>query len=318
MALVGRFDTPGSLRDLDDPAEQELLAERWHEVVSQLIRPSTPLSGSGAYVDPSELDLRVTRARAYTWTGFSRPLLVTHRDDRAAAFAAGEERTTQIEYLEWHVTRDPDGVITRVTFTTETPEYWRVLASVSPERVVAHYRELVDPAVDHDDLFPDGGGYDPLNRWNTSDGIVHFIMPINSMKDLLGVSQERERTGRALDGYDALPYRRETGADARINVDLWSITRKGLAAATADPPGPLMIEWDDTGWTAPDGSPVGDHWTVVRGEPGAALRLVYEVPASEGYRVGDIRIGGRPVITGGQLAEHIGMSAHGIAGRVDG
>ena len=312
MAVVGRFDTPGSLRDLDTPA----FRTRWHRVVAGLIRPSTALSGPGAYVDPSERDLQVTHTRTYTWTGFSRPLLMKHRDDRAAAFAEGEDRATQIEYLEWHVQRDPDGVITRVTFTTETPEYWIALAAEAPDRVVELYRELVDLAVERRDLFGADGTYDPRNRWNTTDGIVHYIMPINSMKDLLGVSQEREQTGRALDGYDALPYGRETGADARINVDLWSITRTGLAAATADPPGPLMIDWDDTGWTAPDGSPVGDHWTVVRGVPGAALRVVYEVPDAAGYRVGDIRIGGRPVTTGGQLAEHVVMSAHGIAGQL--
>jgi len=313
MSVLARFDFPGSLRDLP---ESSTFADRWHDVVAALIRPRTRLSGSGAYVDPSERDLEATATRAYTWTGFSRPLLVEHRDDRAAAFAAGEDRATQIEYLEWHVTRDDEGVITRVTFTTETPEYWKALAADEPDRVVDLYRELVDPAVERGDLFDADGGYDPMNRWNTTDGIVHYIMPINSMKDLLGVSQERERTGRALDGYDALPYGRETGADARINVDLWSITRKGLGAATADPPGPLMIEWDDTGWTAPGGAPVEDHWTVVRGVPGAALRVTYEVPAEAGYRVGDIEIGGRPITTGGQLAEHIVMSAHGVAGRI--
>jgi hypothetical protein len=313
MATVDRFEMPGSLRDL--PGSRSF-SDRWHGIVAGLIRTATPLSGPGAYVDPSELDLEVGSARASTWTGFSRPLLMKHRDDRAAAFAEGEARATQIEYLEWHVTRDEDGVITSVTFTTETPEYWRALAAEAPERVLELYRELVDPAVELDDLFPDGAPYDPMNRWNTTDGIVHFIMPINSMKDLLGVSQEREKTGRAMDGYDALPYGRETGADARINVDLWSITRKGLVAATVDPPGPLMIGWDDTGWSAPDGTPVADHWTVVRGVPGAALRVVYEAPASAGYRVGDIRIGGRPVTTGGQLAEHIVMSAHVVIGTV--
>lgn len=312
MGTLSRFDTPGSLRDLPS---SPTFADRWHQVVAGLVRTSTPLSGTGAYVDPSEVAIDLTETRTYTWTGFSRPLLMKHRDDRPAAFAEGEARATQIEYLEWHVSRDDDGVVTKVTFTTETPEYWKLLAAESPERTLELYRELVDPAVRHEDLFPGGGRYDPMNRWNTTDGIVHYVMPINSMKDLLGVSQEPERTGRALDGYDALPYGRETGADARINVDLWAITRKGLAAATADPPGPLMIDWDDTGWTAPDGSAVADHWTVVRGTRGAALRVVYEVPSDAGYRVGDIRIGGRPVTTGGQLAEHIVMSAHGVAGR---
>ena len=78
-----------------------------------------------------------------------------------------------------------------------------------------------------------------------------------------------------------------------------------------------MIDWDDTGWEEPDGTPVGDYWRVIRGAPGAALRVEYEVPAAEGYAVGDIRIGGRPITTGGQLAEHVVMSAHGVAGRIE-
>lgn len=312
MVLVGRFGTPGGLRDAADGSP---FYDRWHATIGRLIAASTPLSGPGAYVDPSQRELDVTAPRAYTWTGFSRPLLMKFRDDREAAFAEGEQRSTQIEYLEWQVTRDADGVIVRVTFTTETPEYWKLLAAVAPDRVVALYRQLVDPAVRSADLFDAQGKYKPLNRWNTVDGIVHYVMPINSMKDLLGVSQEVEATGAALDGYDALPYGRETGADARINVDLWSICRKGYAVATADPPGPLIIGWDDTGWTDPEGDPVDDHWTVVRGERGAALRVVYEVPPTAGYRVGDIRIGGRPIAFGGQLAEHVVMSAHGAIDR---
>jgi hypothetical protein len=43
------------------------------------------------------------------------------------------------------------------------------------------------------------------------------------------------------------------------------------------------------------------------------LRLEYEVPASEGFSVGDIRIGGRRVEFGGQLAEHVTVVVHALA-----
>ena len=79
--------------------------------------------------------------------------------------------------------------------------------------------------------------------------------------------------------------------------------------------GPFIAGWDDTGWTTPEGAPAGDWWRVVRGVPGAALRVVYEVPASEGFAVGDLRIGGRPVDHGGQLAEHVTVAAGGVVGR---
>ena len=78
-----------------------------------------------------------------------------------------------------------------------------------------------------------------------------------------------------------------------------------------------MGGWDDTGWSKPDGSPVGNYWRIVRPTGASAppaLRLVYEVPASEGFVVGDIRIGGRPIEFGGQIAEHLTVTFPAVAG----
>lgn len=313
MSLVARFDTPGGLRDL--PPASSFYAD-WHRTIGGLVRDRAELSGPGRSVDPSRVDLEVSARRVYAWTGFPRPLMAEdHRDDRRGAFAAGEDRKVQIEYLEWHVTRRA-GKIVKVVFSTETPEYWKGLAAADPETVLDLYRTLVSPDVERDDLFPGGGAYDPENRWNTTDGIVHYVMPINSMKDLLGVSQEAPPGGAGvLDGYGALPYTRATGADARLGFDNWAMARSGLSVSTIDAPGLFMIDWDDTGWERPDGSPVGDYWRVVRGRAGAALRLEYEVPPVEGFDVGDVTIGGRPITTGGELAEHVVMSAYGQAGR---
>lgn len=307
MALA-RFSPPAGI---DDAAGDPQFLDEWHEVVSGLLAEATEVSGRGAYVNPALRDVRPKHRRAITWTGLSRPLLMEHRDDRRAAYAAAEDRAVQIEYLEWHVERQ-DNRISAVTFTCETPEYWRLLAARHPDVVLDLYRRLVSPDVKREDLFPQDE-YDPRNRWNTADGAIHFVMPINSMRDLLGVSQEPEPSQHADDGYDALPYSRATGADARINFDLWAMSRQGMRIATADPPGLYMIGWDDSGWTRPDGTPVGDYWTIQRGIPGAALRVVYRVPETEGFLVGDICIGGRPIEFGAQIAEHITMSAHVVA-----
>ncbi|WP_243074645.1 hypothetical protein [Microbacterium sp. SS28] len=304
-----RFSTPAGLDDVGAPSD---FSDRWHDLVSGLIAASTDVSGRGAYVNPAVRASPRGNDRALTWTGLSRPLLMEHRDDRRAAYTAAEERDAQIEYLEWHVER-ADGRISRVTFTTETPEYWGLLGERHPEAVLSLYRRWVSPEVTKDELFPDGA-YDPRNIWNTTRGIMHYIMPINSMGDLLGVSQEVEPSQHAVDGYDALPYSRATGADARINVDLWAMSRHGLEISTAHPPGLYMIGWDDSGWTRPDGTPVADYWTIERGDRGAALRVTYEVPAGAGFQVGDIRIGGRPIEFGAQIAEHIVMSAHVVSG----
>lgn len=308
MGLV-RFSPPG---DLDDAGGDPEFGERWHDLVSDLIAEATEVSGRGAYVNPALVDVPGERTRAITWTGLSRPLLMAHRDDRRAAYEQSEDRDQQIEYLEWHVER-VEGKISRVTFTTETPEYWKLLAALHPDIVLALYRRHVSPAVARRDLFR-RGRYDPRNRWNTTRGAMHYVMRINSMRDLLGVSQESEPSQHADDGFDALPYSRATGADARINFDLWAMSRQGARLASANPPGLYMIGWDDSGWTKPDGGAVGDYWTIDRGAPGAALRVTYEVPESEGFLAGDISIGGRPLQFGSQIAEHITMSAHVVAG----
>jgi hypothetical protein len=46
------------------------------------------------------------------------------------------------------------------------------------------------------------------------------------------------------------------------------------------------------------------------------LRGVFQVPASKGYTVSDIKIGGVPIQFGGQIAEHILMSLTGVACRI--
>jgi hypothetical protein len=321
MAIVQRFNTPGRLRDVSDDSP---FLDAWQPVIDELIRDRVNLSGPGNSVDPSRVGLEVREHRTFTWTGFPRPLLMQHRDDRAAAFdEADRDRQNQPEYLEWFVTRT-GGTISRVEFSCETPEYYKTLARTEPDELLALYKRVLrTSAVRREDLFT-AGEYEPKNKWNTTKGIVHFIMQINSMKDLLGVQQEvptapdQDNPGDAdvdvHDGYDPLPYFRPTAADARMNWDSWALTRTGQSVATIDAPGLYMIDWDDTGFEKPDGTPVADYWTVERGENGAALRLRYEVPEPEGFHVGDIRIGGRPVTTGGQIAEHIVMAAHIVVG----
>jgi hypothetical protein len=78
----------------------------------------------------------------------------------------------------------------------------------------------------------------------------------------------------------------------------------------------LLIDGiDDTGFLKPDGSPVGDYWRVLRGFAGGTVRATYEVPAGEGFVVGDITIGGQNIEYGGQLAEHVTMKVVGVACR---
>src|SRR3712207_4453283 len=192
VALVTRFDTPARLRDVPEGSD---FYEKWHEVVKD--RVSAP--SVGPWIDPTVADPETVGVRPLLWIGFPRAsLTVTRRDDRAQAFADADEagdgdagfRPRQVEYSEWFTTRDRDtGTITKVTFTTETPEYWSTLAEVDPGCVEELYRQLVDPRVRWEDLTTPDGAYDPRNRWTTSRGIVHFVNGINDISQAIGLAR---------------------------------------------------------------------------------------------------------------------------------
>ncbi|WP_315823328.1 hypothetical protein [Paraflavitalea speifideaquila] len=89
-------------------------------------------------------------------------------------------RGWQDEYCEWSVTRNANKEITRIDFTCENPEYWNTLWMVSPDKVLAIYKQtLGNPNIKMEDLQltyqgnvvndPGTGrpAYNPLNKWNT-------------------------------------------------------------------------------------------------------------------------------------------------------
>lgn len=310
MALLTRFDTPASLRDL--PAGS-VFYDNWHAYLAGRILASTAGSGGGEFYDPSEVNVDVLGERALVWMAFPRALMVAaHRDDRRAAFSAGELRGVQEEYCEWRVARNGAGKITKVTFVTETPEYFQRLWAVDRGRVVALYQTLVDPAVVETDLGTPAV-YDRFNRWTATDGIMHFIQSINTLDAALGLSQGSVNSGAARDNYEASPGPR-TSVDPRVALDIGALARKGLSITLREPIGLYIADYDDTGWTKPGGAPVDNYWTILRGSPGQILRLQYEVPPGSGFMVGDIRIGGRLIEFGGQIAEHVTCTIGGVAG----
>ena len=311
MALVTRYDTPASLRDL--PAASAFYGA-WHAFIAGRSAASTAGSPSGEFYDASEVDVAVAAQHRITWMAFPRALLVAgHRDDRRTAFTLGENRDVQEEYCEWHVDKNAAGKIRKVTFVTETPEYFEQLWAADPARVVALYRALVSPAVVQADLAGAGGAYNRRNHWNHADGIVHLIQSINTLNAALGLAQGSVNSGGARDNFEHSPGPR-TSVDPRVAMDISALARRALSITLREPIGLYITHWDDTGWTRPDGRPAGNYWRIVRGLPGMVLRLEYEVPPGAGFVVGDLHIGGRPIEFGGQLAEHVTVMIAGVAG----
>lgn len=312
MALITRFETTDAIRDLPEDSE---FYENWHKEIDSLLADGRQGSdGIGEFYNPARKDFEPVAERFMNWTGFPRTLLTAKRDNRQKAFEAAEKRrdkeAIQGEYFEWFATRGGDGKIRKVTFTTETRLYWTQLFKADRNRVLELYRELVSPEVQPADLVDADDNYNSYNVWNTEKGIVHYIVGINHLGAALDVSQDGVDLVKphAVDNYDFQTRAEkfpEFAADSRMGFDVGIFARKNFPVTFRDPINLYITDWDDTGWTKPDGSPVGNYWRIVRGKPGMALRLEYEVPESEGFLVGDISIGGRPIEYGGHLAEHI-------------
>ncbi len=148
---------------LPEPVDEDAVA--WSRVVAGIFRRHAqfPQVYDPTVTDtpPDALPVKIV------WTAFPARLLrgATSQEQRWAR--ADSERAVQDEYCEWSVERNDAGTITRVTVSTEVPEYWAHIAARDPNRLLALYRRFVDPRVNMSDLFVDGA-YEPENRWNSS------------------------------------------------------------------------------------------------------------------------------------------------------
>lgn len=261
----------------------------------------------------------------------------------------------QDEYCEWRVERDAQGRITRVTFTSEPPEYWMALhgdtlpdvngnpAYQTPgdpgllvelyQRYVSEevvYEDLICPVDLYDEYMPGApvyakGSYNPYNKWNTTHGIMHLTQPANSLTAEIQLGGDatvlREAFDKPITEPDALMACAAYGgpnrcSDPTIGASVNNLAALGFDVTLRNPVGLYMDHLDMTGWTKPNGDPVEDeYFKVLRGREDLNLieRAVFEVPAEEGFTVGDLRIGGDPIRYGGQLAEHMTVKLVGLA-----
>lgn len=301
---------------------------------------------------PGTLRRRYGRSQALEMADHLYPL--TQRMDRPGPYNVGGQWENlyyrpQDEYCEWRVTRTPEGKIQRVTFTSEPPEYWQALhgdtlsdfngnpkypTTGNPNLLVELYRKYVTPEVQYEDLicqvdlidytdpsnpqivYPKGS-YNPYNRWNTTDGIMHLNHPANSLSAEIKLGADgtvlRQQAGRPVTDPDALISCAQYGgpnrcSDPTIGASVNDLARLGFYLTLRNPVGLYMDHLDMSGFTKPDGSPIEpEYFQVLRGDAGKSLieRAVFEVPAEEGFTVSDLRIGGVPIQRGSQIAEHI-------------
>ena len=316
MPTLDAFDTPGRVRDLGD-ADRAAWDARVRDVFAEFTGDFPQI------YDPTETDTPADAQPApIVWAAFPARLLPDATSEEARWRQADEDRDEQDEYCEWAVERDAGGVVTAVTFTTEVPEYWDHLHGHDPDRLVALYKELVDPGVELGDLRgPDG--YDRLNAANRGvpGRIAHLSQPNSTLRaavELVALATvQRDRDGvpvttkQALAGCAGLgdPFR---NSDPQIAAVVNGAAATGDQITLGDPPGLYLDRLDTTGMVTPDGADPAGFWTIERGEPGHVVRASFRVPPGHGYRVGDITLDGRPIAFGGQLADRVSVRIDGL------
>jgi hypothetical protein len=323
------FDPPANLDDFDATLRQlwsQFISDSFDQNIQQVTAAINP--DNCQFYNPTETDTPDPHAEAViTWIGFPRLITLKHPNDRLAALRdadtplpSGERK--QDEYLEWFVTKK-NGKIVRVDFTCEGPEYWEFLAEKAPAKLVSLYQQLISPAVTQADLFSASGRYNPLNKWNTKKGAIHLNQRNNTLGAEINIAAFatilRQQNGQAVTDADELIRCARYGepgraSDPTIGAQINALARAGNLITLKNPVGLYIDNINLAGFTNPDGTPVNPAiFRVVRGQPGSAVRVVFEVPVSAGFTVGDIRIGGEAIKFGGQLAEHITMKLTGVA-----
>lgn len=326
------FDPPGMADDLNSQQKQA-----WSDFISQQMDNAavgnakvTNNSPRPQFFNASKKALGPDAASEdVKWTAFPRIVEISSSSDLVRWRKADSTRDVQDEYCEWSVARDPTtSKITRIDFTCEGPEYWTFLGSVQPDRVLQLYRQHVNANVQKSDLFDASGDYVSRNRWNnsTSFGAMHLIQENNTLSAEIEIAGAATIQRARADGTLKTDSRelitcgrygaRERHSDPFIGARVNFHARARSDVTLANPVGIYFAGLDTQGWTTPDGTPANTFWTYTRGTPDRPMRAVLQVPAGRPYVLGDVKIGGRNIEFGAQVADRIQMTIRATATRI--
>lgn len=263
------------------------------------------------------------------WTAFPKKLLDTFANPVTAWRIAERSRNHQEEYCEWEVIRDPNTrKLLKITFTTETPDYYHFLNKHAPDKLLELYHRFVNPNLVLGDLRDGLGRYNTRNIWNFPEeqGRQGILMHMGQINNTFGaaVNLAAEATWPSSDGGNLITDEqglircRGFGDSARhsdphIGARVNSSTRQGNTISIAGPVGLYIEQPNLSTFETPDGSAVTDWWKIERGTTEHMVRISFQAPQDSTDVLGDCRINGRQLSFGGQIAEFLTISIRAIA-----
>jgi hypothetical protein len=309
MALE-RFSPPGNLTELSE-------AERgaWSARVAGLLAEFSDLP---QVFDPLKDEAGAAPAveHAVVWPASPGRLVSPGGSDVERWEKADSSRDEQDEYCEWAVERSGNE-ISRITFTTETPDYFEQLLKSDHDQLCALYGQLTGKTpASVDELTNAKGELDWGNAFNrpSGGGIAHLSQGSNNLFAAVALVAQatvlREKEGARVTEKKALVRCGALGdplrnSDPQIAIAINQLAAQGEEISLADPPGLYIDSLITAGMTTPDGTDAVDFWEVTRGDEGHGLRAKFEVPADRGYSVSGIEIDGEPIRFGAQLADRV-------------
>lgn len=319
MSVLSAFAPPGNLTELSESARQswsELLAIEFEGFAAELPQFYNPL------VAETPTDHSVATV---SWNAFPATLLQAATSSEGRWAAADASRDAQDEYCEWSVSRDDDGNVVAITFTTETPEYFEHLAIAEPQLFLDRYSSLVGREVALEELQDVDGHYNPQNPLNmsTQGPIVHLGQETNTLRAAIRLAAEATVLRMAPNGTPVVNQQElvkcgglgepARNSDPQIASRVNNLVAQGFEITLADPPGLYISELITGDIETPDGTDPREFWHVERGTTDFVLRARFQVPDGLDYKVSAVKLEGRPIRFGAQIADRVRVKLTAIA-----
>lgn len=318
--LLKRFSAPGNLPELSTK-----VLGAWSSRLSDLFDDVT--GSSRHFYNPTKADTPADASvAAVRWPAAPGRLLSQRLSQEQRWEIADGDRKQQDEYCEWSVLREGDKIV-RVTFTTETPDYYDHLMDSDQKLLVKLYEKATSTTVPIAKLRNKHGLFVAANQFNSStDGaIVHLMQTSNTLRAAVILAAQatvlrKDKNGHPVTHPQTLVQCGGLGnatrhSDPQIASAINNLVSQRFEVTLLDPPGLYLDRLITTGMDTPDGTDAQSFWTVERGDAGHALRARFEVPANLDYAVGDISIGGTPIHRGAQLADRVQVRIEAVAKR---